>query len=190
MKKEDISSVTTHWNIQSWKSETSFYHFYFWKSNSAVECLHDISHPRQFLFRSLWDGHQVQAIDLGLWEQVRLSIVLVISDFLSGSQLWKVCMIKQSMTKSQVSVEWGGRSSLPYMWMCKHLCRSPTWAKVKKVCEKVKRKKRLLVTCIIGVVFWGGFEVSHQLSLIWVWLLFRYFLQPFQFQLLRILPIS
>ena len=40
------------------------------------------------------------------------------------------------MTKSQVSVEWGGRSSLPCMWMCKHLCRSPTWVQVEKVYEK------------------------------------------------------
>ena len=50
-------------------------------NNFAVECLHDISHPRQFLIRSLWDGHQVQAKVLDLCGQVRLSIVLVISDF-------------------------------------------------------------------------------------------------------------
>ena len=80
--KEDISSITIHWNVQSWKSETSIYHLYLWKKNNfAVECLHDISHPRQFLIRSLWDGHQVQAKVLDLCGQVRLSIVLVISDF-------------------------------------------------------------------------------------------------------------
>ena len=58
-----------------------FYHLYFWKSSFAVECLHDISHPRQFLIRSLWDGHQVQAKVLDLCGHIRLSIVLVISDF-------------------------------------------------------------------------------------------------------------
>ena len=73
--------MKTHWNIQNWKSETSFYHFYFWKSKFAVGRLHDISQPRQFSFRSFGDGHLVQAIGMGPCEQVRLSIVLVISDF-------------------------------------------------------------------------------------------------------------
>ena len=169
--------------MTSWKNERRFFIYnYFLKCSklkkwnkflsslflkiqlcSTVECLHDISHPRQFLIRSFWDTHQVQAIVLGLCGQVRLSIVLVTSVFFWHGVNFEKFAWLSSPWQSPRS-RWSGGAGRAYRACgCANTCAGPPpgykWRK--------SMKKKIKVAC--HMYFWGGcacFEFSHKLSLI------------------------